>query len=246
MDNIDIDKEYNHVSSLVCTVLCAANETAYIALFNAMSLLKKSKYYKFGTKKYLNETDKSYDSYIKTMESLMQDRNQLWADYLDGIENRMKPHVDMLYYSIKQEMDKNKEVDTDIMAWVETARTLLEYAVCLFKSFFDEEEKKNGVNLSRYFEHVNMKNTYNLWQSLCGTIKSKVKTVVNLNDSDNCTNAFKIIEANLTSEKLINESGIAAIKRNPEIRKNFTDKKLHIKTKEEMEVDRLRTKYKVV
>ena len=120
-----------------------------------------------------------------------------------------------------------------LKAKVETARTMCEYACCMFDRLIKEantrlraeQVKMFGLQVTSkpfdfmpYFAPARLTKVFHYWDKvtarICKTDKDSER--IALNDDPNCKLAFEIIERKVTSEDFINKAGYEALKLNPE------------------------------
>ena len=162
---------------------------------------KKSPLYRQRTKQLINLCSKERAKYEKLMNRIIGDRDDFFANANDKFREDIDNHLNILYYSIKQEFDKHKIANSDVVALLEEARTMCAFSCAQFDKRFKElmsaDSRFSGFSLE-YMRMTALERTLNaIMQSL------NLPTDINLN-TENCVRAMNII-----SKKLANGESIA-------------------------------------
>ncbi|MCZ2726265.1 hypothetical protein [Bacteroides caccae] len=162
---------------------------------------EKSPLYRQRTKQLINLCSKERAKYEKLMNRIIGDRDDFFANANDKFREDIDNHLNILYYSIKQEFDKHKIANSDVVALLEEARTMCAFSCAQFDKRFKElmsaDSRFSGFSLE-YMRMTALERTLNvIMQSL------NLPTDINLN-TENCVRAMNII-----SKKLANGESIA-------------------------------------
>ena len=229
-----IEENFNKLNSLINLVVGAVNTIAGRAVFDAKSeLFKRKDIYRQEVKMNAKLAEKAYYDYERLHTRNFGGRYNMFLDYLSAVEDNIAKDIDILTYSIAQVLTKNNQKDAMLKAKVETARTMCEYACCMFDRLIKEantrlraeQVKMFGLQVTSkpfdfmpYFAPARLTKVFHYWDKvtakICKTDKDSER--IALNDDPNCKLAFEIIERKVTSEDFINKAGYEALKLNPE------------------------------
>ena len=210
---------FAHVSALFHTIIGGANDVANSVMLDAIAEIRKAGLYRHGVKKACNDAVARYGVFdsanMDDMISREEDKRRFYMDYLDSVNERLRPHVFILYQSVKRVLDRGMIQGSSVKARVMTAYEMLNFAVELFGKFFDRVPPCRPVDLRRTFGKGDLTPVLRAWRTVeelvcrdCGGI--------DLNADRDCRLAFDIIEMKLVSEQGICESGKEALALNPE------------------------------
>ena len=218
-------KVFERLNSLVNLVLGAVNTTAGKALYDARDMLvKDKKLYRFEVKRAFKGALKAYDEYEKRHMANFGDRYQLFLDYLDSIEDEIQPHIFKMRMSFKQVLDKNNIPNSNLKSQLETARTLAEYACCIYDRLLSDTKQQSGYDFDKYMRPARLTAVFHYIDEVCKSVYCQYKDFendVDFNKDKNCIMAFKIIESKLTSEATLNKAGYEALDLNPDMIKEI-------------------------
>ena len=229
-----INEQYHKLNSLMNLVVGAANTIAGRAVIDTKNELYKRKDLWRQEIKYNSRlAEKAYYNYEAIHTRNFGDRYNLFLDYLSAVEDNISKDVDMLTYSIAQVLSKHNQKDAMLKAQIETARTMCEYACCVFDRLIKEANKKvynecckyslstmqlrKPFDYTPYFAPARLTSVFHYWDKVTSKLcKTEGNVLILLNDDPNCKLAFQIIERKLTSEDFLNKAGYDALKLNPE------------------------------
>ena len=243
-----INEQYHKLNSLMNLVVGAANTIAGRAVIDTKNeLYKRKDLWRHEIKLNARLAEKTYYDYEAIHTRNFGDRYNLFLDYLSAVEDNIGKDVDMLTYSIAQVLSKHSQKDAMLKAQIETARTMCEYACCVFDRLIKEANKKvynecckyslstmqlrKPFDYTPYFAPARITPVFHYWDKvtarLCKTGKGEEQII--LNTDPNCKLAFEIIEKKLTSEDFLNKAGYDALKLNPEcIKCSISDEDLKV------------------
>ena len=138
-----INEQFYKLNSLVNLVVGAVNTIAGKAVIDAKNeLYKRKDLWRHEIKYNARLAEKKYYDYEKIHMRNFGVRYNLFLDYLSAIEDNISKDVDMLTYSIAQVLSKHNQEDAMLKAQIETARTMCEYACCVFDRLIQEANKE--------------------------------------------------------------------------------------------------------
>nr|DAT76486.1 MAG TPA: hypothetical protein [Caudoviricetes sp.] len=212
---------YNHVSSLFHTIVGAANDIAHTYMLDAIDQIKKKGLYRQKVKKACKDAVARYEVFEKLnmqdMQNAETDKRQLYMDFLDDVDQRLKPHIFLFRQGIKRVLDRNFIKDSEFKSYIILAHELINYAVVLFDKFIANCPSCPPVNFGLTFKPARLHPVRQAWEQV-EDILCKDCVGIHLDDDDNCRRALDIIETQIISEKFINQSGEAALALNPDAR----------------------------
>lgn len=147
---------YNHVSSLFHTIVGGANDIAHTYMLDAIYQIKKKGLYRQKVKKACKDAVARYEVFEKLnmqdMQNAETDKRQLYMDFLDDVDQRLKPHVFLFRQGIKRVLDRNFIKDSEFKSYIILAHELINYAVVLFDKFIANCPSCPPVNFGLTFK----------------------------------------------------------------------------------------------
>lgn len=246
---------FNHVSSLFHTIIGGANDVAHTYILDAIEKIKKAGLYRQRIKKACKDAISRYEVFeelnMQDMQNAETDKRQLYMDFLDSVDERLKPHVFVFRQSIKRVLDRNMIKDSELKSHVILVYELINYAVVLFDKFIEGCPSCPPVNFGLTFKPARLYPTLQAWSDVEQMI-CKDCVGFDLNDDKDCRLALDIIETHLVSEEYLNKSGEEALSLNPDARMEADrhmmewDKKHHKKYElTDRQADYLRENYHI-
>lgn len=212
---------FNHVSALFHTIVGGTNDIAHTYMRDAIEKIKEAGLYRQRIKKACKDAMSRYDVFEKLNMQDMQnaeiDKRQLYMDFLDSVDERLKPHIFLFRQAIKRVLDRNMIKDSDLKSYIILAYELINYSVELFDKFIEGCPSCPPVNFGLTFKPARLHAVRQAWGQV-EEILCKDCVSIDLNKDENCRRSLDVIELNLVSEKFINESGTAALELNPDAR----------------------------
>lgn len=212
---------FNHVSALFHTIVGGTNDIAHTYMRDAIEKIKEAGLYKQRVKKACKDAMSRYEVFEKLnmqdMQNAETDKRQLYMDFLDDVDQRLKPHVFLFRQGIKRVLDRNFIKDSEFKSYIILAHELINYAVVLFDKFIANCPSCPPVNFGLTFKPARLHPVRQAWEQV-EEILCKDCIGIHLDDDDNCRRALDIIETQIISEKFINQSGEAALALNPDAR----------------------------
>ena len=188
---------------------------------DAIEKIKEAGLYKQRVKKACKDAMSRYDVFEKLNMQDMQnaeiDKRQLYMDFLDSVDERLKPHIFLFRQAIKRVLDRNMIKDSDLKSYIILAYELINYSVELFDKFIEGCPSCPPVNFGLTFKPARLHSVRQAWGQV-EEILCKDCVHIDLNKDENCRRSLDVIEIHLVSEKYLNESGEAALALNPDAR----------------------------
>ena len=218
LDENSQQEMYNTISSWFHVIVGGTNDVAHSTMLDAINEIKKTNLYRQRVKKACKDALSRYEVFDKAnmadMRSEEHDRRQLYMDFLDSVNERLKPHIFILRQSIKRVLDRNKIADSELKSHILTAYEMINYSVELFDKFFNAWLPCPPINLVKTFEKARLHPVRQAWQIVEDTICDDCRGI-DLNKDKDCRLAFDIIETKLISEQSLQASSEEALILNP-------------------------------
>lgn len=132
---------FNHVSSLFHTIIGGANDIAHTYMLDAIYKIKEEGLYRQRIKKACKDAISRYDVFeklnLQDMQNSETDKRQLYMDFLDSVEERLKPHVFLFRQAIKRVLDRNFIKGSEFKSYIILAHELINYSIELFDKFIE-------------------------------------------------------------------------------------------------------------
>ena len=126
-------------------------------------------------------------------------------DYLDDLEERLKPDVFRFRLAIKQVLDKSNIGDSELKSHILCTYEMLHYCVTLFDRFIKELPSIPPINFKETYRAARLDGVFTAWDNLTDVL-CRDCTNIRLDDDPNCRLALNIIETKIVSEQSINQS----------------------------------------
>ena len=232
-------------------VVCAANELASLAVFDAMQTLRRADFH--GCEKARKAAEKcrrkiedyearmrwklkDYSRKTGATDGQGRDKYSLWLDLTDHIDEELRPHMERLYYAIKLAVDREKTPHGETLARMWTANIMLRLAVKQFDDMFETQCKKcmGVLSLRGAFAPGRMDGALRDWDAATEAMDShlcpKDARHVELDKDTNIANGIKAIANSLKDAETYNRGADYAIGLNlgivdEEVRREYRERK---------------------
>lgn len=164
---------------------------------------------KHNTKRLLNMIDKERSSYIRSMHRTIGDEHKdFFYAANDRFIDKVSHNLDVLYYSIKRVLDKNKVINSKQTSMFMYAYTLCEYACKHHDALIRELSKTDKVLAEKIYDAgIYIGGVYGKMGLMSRNIKIGTDVgTVNLNDDSDCLSAYRIIDGLCTDGRIIYEA----------------------------------------
>lgn len=139
-------KELSTREKLIHSTLISV-ELSQLATFDLISILKKSRYYKFNIKKRTKDLEKMYKGLSKYIYKITGDSISILAEASDKVDEYLKDDMFKLKISIKQELDKNGSKESLLFSDILVSQVLLNMAFGYVDAFRDYCKKEDNTDL---------------------------------------------------------------------------------------------------
>lgn len=169
-------------------------------VIDSIAELKKTSLYRQRVKQLANKADDARKSYEKLVNEIVSDRCTFFADANDVFSEEISKHIQILYYCIKREFDRHKFPQSDIIAKLETARTLCEFSCQQFDKRLEELREKDRRFRGFHLDYLRLTNLLRLMNELIHSFR--LPCTVDLNTPE-CLTAIDVLAQKLVNGDLI-------------------------------------------
>lgn len=223
----------NHISALFHIIIGGANSVAQTVMLDTINLLSKTNQYKGKARHNARLAVKRYNNFdrqnMDDMRNKQMDKRQFYMDYLDDLEERLKPDVFRFRLAIKQVLDKRNINDSELKSYILCTYEMLHYCVTLFDRFIKELPSIPPINFKETYRAARLDGVFTAWDNLTDVLCRDCANI-RLDDDPNCRLALNIIETKIVSEQSINQSGMEALNLNPDVQLEL-DRKTQLERK---------------
>ena len=223
----------NHISALFHIIIGGANSVAQTVMLDTINLLSKTNQYKGKARHNARLAVKRYNNFdrqnMDDMRNKQMDKRQFYMDYLDDLEERLKPDVFRFRLAIKQVLDKRNINDSELKSYILCTYEMLHYCVTLFDRFIEELPSIPPINFKETYRAARLDGVFTAWDNLTDVLCRDCANI-RLDDDPNCRLALNIIETKIVSEQSINQSGMEALNLNPDVQLEL-DRKTQLERK---------------
>lgn len=186
---------------VLCTYnILFTNDIVCSAVIDAIDKLMKTPLFRQRTKQLAKQVINEQEEYEKTVNSIIKEKSEFFADANERFSCEIKRHVAILYYSIKREFDKHELPQSDILTRMETARTLCDFACQQFDRRMEELTRHDARFQGFHLDYLRLTNLLRLMNLLMQTFR--IPSVVDLNTTD-CLTSIDILAQKLMDGSLI-------------------------------------------
>lgn len=226
---------------------------AYISMMaseqwnNAVDALEDSPLYKHQAKRRAKQASQAWETYWKYVHLAFQDKYQLYIDFANKLYKATERDAEILYFSVKREIDRYKQPLSDVKARIMTAYKLAEICVTFYRLFYKSADKKFGYEgLGKPLRYADLTSVMNHIKAvMAATCYTSDDTEIKVCDSEDVERSLYIIVMRTKDMGWMDELGIEALMENavyhPEyaetVRRHKESEKAQEKEKEEREIE---------
>ena len=160
----------NHISALFHVIIGGANSVAQTVMLDTINLLSKTNQYKGKARHNARLAVKRYNNFdrqnMDDMRNKQMDKRQFYMDYLDDLEERLKPDVFRFRLAIKQVLDKRNIGDSELKSYILCTYEMLHYCVTLFDRFIEELPSIPPINFKETYRAARLDGVFTAWDNL--------------------------------------------------------------------------------
>lgn len=203
MTKEDADKIIKDNEALVigCTYnILFTNDIVCSVVIEALEGLKKSAMYRQETKRAATAVERARKEYERYLNSVVERSSEFFADANDKFTEELGKDLNVLYYTIKGEMDRKGVKESGVLARMEEARMLADYAVWQFdrrmKELSERDKRFKGLDVG-YLRIDGMLKTLN---RMMESVRTGVTVDMNI---EQCRMALDVVALKLSSPEAI-------------------------------------------
>lgn len=203
MTKEDADKIIKDNEALVigCTYnILFTNDIVCSVVIEALEGLKKSAMYRQETKRAATAVERARKEYERYLNSVVERSSEFFADANDKFTEELGKDLNVLYYTIKGEMDRKGVKESGVLARMEEARMLADYAVWQFdrrmKELAERDKRFKGLDVG-YLRIDGMLKTLN---RMMESVRTGVTVDMNI---EQCRMALDVVALKLSSPEAI-------------------------------------------
>lgn len=205
--------------SLYYVIIGSMYNVLQSAMVEAREVLKNNKkLYRQQIKRDINSAFAAYDKWNGEMKRKLcgANRYQLWLDISDSVDEKLRPDVQKLFYSIDRWLLKYDIPDHTLKAHMQTVVTLIDIFIAAFDVIFDKIREKIGFDVRSLFKGANFRDIAFYWERASKPIlvTNDASKHIDFKDSKDCMLAVNILLNKIGSEDLYNDAGNEALKLN--------------------------------
>lgn len=195
-----IVSKYEPLVVLATYNILFTNDIVCANVIDSIAGLKKTSLYRQRIKQLAGKADDARKDYEKLVNEIISDRCAFFADANDVFSERINKHIQILYYCIKREFDKYKIPQSDIIAKLETARTLCDFSCQQFDKRLEELREKDHRFRGFHLDYLRLTNLLRLMNELIQAFR--LPCTVDLNTPE-CLTAIDVLAQKLVNGDLI-------------------------------------------
>lgn len=105
-------------------------------------------------------------------------RNRGFFDtYSDKVIDLAEQDITMFRIGIKQELDNHRHPDSELVSYMETARTMLEMAAVHYDEIMKSIRLDFGYNFGKRFSEFNCRDVLEAWDKVCDAVYAKASKI---------------------------------------------------------------------
>lgn len=179
------------------------NDIVLGRILEAVEAIKKTSLFKQKTKQMINKVMKEKIKYEKLISKVIGDKSSFFADANDIFIEEVKKDIDILYFTIKKEFDKHKLQYSDVIAKMETARTLCYFACVQLDKRMDELISKDNRFKNFSIDYIRQTSMLHYIDETMRTFQ--IPFNIDLNTKE-CTTAINILSKKLADCDIISKA----------------------------------------
>ena len=198
-----------------------ANQVAYTAIEDSVDAMKEAGMWrqqeKVKAQKAIDEFHKyEHQAWVHFTE-LGDDRYPLWQDLVGRAAQKLEPDILKLYFSIKNQIDKARVPNADVLAKIQVGVAMTTLATLMYDTLEAQFQSQTVINLRQAFCGGRITATERNWRAVGEITGRKVMPNVNLRDDPACKLDVEVIMSRYERADFLNEAAKEAIECNPQI-----------------------------
>ena len=193
-----VKDHYGYMLGVINVVQGMANTVVGRAIFDARDALKKTPLWRHEVKKTVNQAYREYEKYEWLHTQDFGDRYVMFLQYLDGVEDQIQPHVDILKMTVWQQFTRMGLNYGEQRARLMTARILAGLSTACYRLAMKRAYENTGYDYNPHFFKANLEHIEKM-----------------LANDPQITTAIDIISKKYAAHDTVNDVMAEVIRRNP-------------------------------
>ena len=195
-----IVSKYEPLVVLATYNILFTNDIVCANVIDSIEGLKRTSLYRQRIKQLARKADDARKDYEKLVNKIISDRCTFFADANDVFSEEINKHIQILYYCIKREFDRHKIGQSDIIAKLETARTLCDFSCQQFDKRLEELREKDHRFRRFHLDYLRLTNLLRLMNELIQSFRLPCTVYLN---TPECLTAIDVLAQKLVNGDLI-------------------------------------------
>lgn len=224
-----VNQGYIKTAELCNVYVGAFNTIVGNMIFDSIDMLKKrTNLYKGRVKYYGNLAYGVYEKYEKLHSSNFGDRYHVFLTYLDNVEEMIRRDIDILVITIKNILDKHNESLSDVKAYIEATRVMIELSCDAFDSLMRQSYKHFGVDYTRWFSAGRLKGCLTFFSNVSSDVcrSNNIALHDELKNNEIINRSLEVILNKISNEDFLNMAGYITLKQCKGELEKFTEEEL--------------------
>lgn len=212
-----VKDHYGYMLGVINVVQGMANTVVGRAIFDARDALKKTPLWRHGVKKTVNQAYREYEKYEWLHTQDFGDRYVVFLQYLDGVEDQIQPHVDILKMTVWQQFTRMGLNYGEQRARLMTARILAGLSTACYRLSMKRAYEDTGYDYNPHFFKANLEHIEKMLATVCETVCMTRDPEMDhlLANDPQITTAIDIITKKYSAHDTVNDVMAEVIRRNP-------------------------------
>lgn len=220
-----IDKEFETLAPKVNVFISALNTMAGRELYDAVALLRKSKYYRHTVKVDIEKAYAEYERYEEFYKKkLGEERFRFYLNYLDSVEEITEEYTKAMYERLREIMRLNGEDEYEMKSKCEMAYILTTFSCDTFDGLMRTSRGHVGVDFTRSFKDTRLTKMRNHIKRVCNVVCRGKQRVVSLNDDEQFQKACVALYDLLCEEDTLERASHMAVNVDRELSMKLSEK----------------------
>lgn len=191
-----MEQHQDFILMRIYSILCT-NDMVCGLIIDAHNSLVHSPLYKMELKRLANIVEKKRRDYEKKICSIIQYHNsEIFANINDSFcDEDMMNSLEMMFYNFKNTLDKYKVENSEILARMELARTMLDYGVKSYEAIRREFISRGIGCIFSYIDNLCLHELFSIYERMMACLR--IGVIVDMNN-DKCKAAFEVVVKKIT------------------------------------------------
>lgn len=212
-----VKDHYGYMLGVMNVVQGMVNTVAGRAIFDARDALSKTPLWRHEVKRRVNMAYREYEKYEWLHTQDFGDRYVVFLQYLDGVEDQIQPHVDILKMTVWQQFTRMGLDYGEQRARLMAARILTGLSTACYRLAIEQAHKDSGYDYNPHFCKANLEHVEKMLATTCETVCMTLDPEVDhmLAHDPQITAAIDVIVKKYKAHDTVNDVMAEVIRRNP-------------------------------